>query len=340
MESKDDALVKMATPDYLSDYLAYFRFSGDLVEGGLLDARKSAQALVGIDDAVSQYVRILAPELQEVELELPVRIRHGSWEALIPQTIGEWLAAGAAAGATSYVVAAAKKLAENDIGDKSIRDLYKSALEGIQWFIRLGTHLRDLGRRQFDDARVDSENLLIGVPNEAGDMIWVPKYHFEAFLQTSPRLLENIAQIVEADRLLSVGVNDGTEVQEITLPAEYRAVFTGEEEEDEELFPELEHGMHVELEGRVTRGNGESNTIGFKYKDHFLTCIPSSGSVIRYKPVLFTQARIIGMVTRADDKGGISDKRPKIFFSDLYTSKPGQRRLFPENREPAAGGDG
>ena len=44
----------MATDE--ETYLGYIRYSGELVESGLMDARKSAQALIGFDEAVRFFV--------------------------------------------------------------------------------------------------------------------------------------------------------------------------------------------------------------------------------------------------------------------------------------------
>ena len=60
-----------------------------------------------------------------------------------------------------------------------------------------------------------------------------------------------------------------------------------------------------------------TNTIGFWYKEHVLTCIPKSGSIVRFKKHLFLQCQIIGEITRLDKNGKPTEFRPKIFIEDL-----------------------
>ena len=85
--------------------------------------------------------------------------------------------------------------------------------------------------------------------------------------------------------------------------------------------PELEHGQNVVLQGEVTRGNEMSNTMGFSYQGHILTCYPESGSIVHFKPSLFLQCRIYGSITRLDEKGYLNSKKPKIIFLWGYISK-------------------
>lgn len=59
-----------------NDYLAYFKLKGKSVEGGYLDARKSAEVLLGIDEALRFFLSRKVPEFAKVEFEIPVRIRR------------------------------------------------------------------------------------------------------------------------------------------------------------------------------------------------------------------------------------------------------------------------
>jgi len=70
--------------------------------------------------------------------------------------------------------------------------------------------------------------------------------------------------------------------------------------------------------GIVTRGNERTNSIGFLYNEHVLTCYPRHGSIVRFKPHMFLRCRIVGEITRLNDETGESDEpRPKIIFDDL-----------------------
>jgi hypothetical protein len=114
------------------------RYCGQLVEDGLLDARKSAQALYGFDEAVRFFAICQSSEFKDIDFDLPVRIRQGSWEALIPDAIF-WLKAtvGTAVGAaaTAYSIKAAQKMAEHDFDNIGLKTVLKKSLEAIQWVI-------------------------------------------------------------------------------------------------------------------------------------------------------------------------------------------------------------
>ena len=93
------------------------------------------------------------------------------------------------------------------------------------------------------------------------------------------------------------------------------------EDEDEFILPELIHGQYVELEGYVTKGNENTNNIGFQFSGHIINCKPKEGSIVRYKNQLFLQCLIKGFVDREDKNKNIK-KRPEIIFTDLeYISK-------------------
>ena len=85
------------------------------------------------------------------------------------------------------------------------------------------------------------------------------------------------------------------------------------------LFPELLHGQYVELEGRTTRGNATTNSVGFRYNEHILTCYPQKGSIVNYKHILFTNSIIKGVIDRNNKFGIAIDKRPKIKFEMIVS---------------------
>lgn len=90
-----------------------------------------------------------------------------------------------------------------------------------------------------------------------------------------------------------------------------------EEVDDEFLFPELEQGMLVRLEGRLTRGNAETNSVGLNYKGHILNCVPEAGSVVQYKPALFLRCVVEGIVTRLHKNYLVAERKPTIIFKRI-----------------------
>ena len=300
-------------------YIGYIKYEGKLVDEGLMDARKQAQALLGFDSALRYFIGKQAPDFRNLDFEIPVRVRKGSWEALIPETVGGWVQAGLGVVATAYFTKAAQKMAEKDFSDFGIVDLFKHAMNAIQWFARIGKHMGDVTIRSFDSVQFKDDNALVGIRNADGDYLYVPKKMLDLYTSCNPKILEKLAENIEEDRKLTIGsVVDGV-TEEISILAEEKSIFCEEEAEIEEdiLFPELVHGDDVVLEGEVTRENKTSNSMGFKYEGHILTAYPDTGSIVRYKPILFLKCRLYGVVNRIDEKGRIAARRPKLYFSHL-----------------------
>lgn len=297
------------------NYIGYLKFKGSLVEDGLMDARKAAQALVGFDEIVKFYAGRQAPSLRDMEYDLPVLIKKGTWSVELIDNLALWAAAGAGIVGTTYLATAAKKMAEKDFDDVGLKDVFRKALEAAQWTIRIGKHVKDLAIKKFDNVKIKGNSGEIGIPSADGEYLYVPKQFFDLYIDTNPKLLEKVALLIEPERTLLVGiVRDGEEICE-EIPYSARRIFTQEEDEDEVLFPELIHGLSVELEGELTRGNETSNTVGFKYQGHILTCEPDVGSIVRFKNALFLWCRMQGRVSRADKHGGYNALRPRIIFS-------------------------
>lgn len=302
--------------------LGYIKYSGELVRDGYLDARKSAQALLGVDEAVRFFVFQQAPELRTIDFEFPVKVKKGSWEIVIGGIL------------LAYGVKAAQKMAENDFKDIGLKDIFKKALSAIQWMIRIGKHMGDLTIKKFENVKFKDNNALIGIRNSQGEFLYVPKEFLEFYASASPVLLKKITEVVEEERSLSVGIYDGNAVIEETVTRRHRQIFTNEvEEQGEVLFPELEHGQTVILEGELTRGNEMSNTVGIGYEGHILTGIPEVGSIVRFKPSLFLRCKIYGRVSREDEKGRLDARRPRIIFTRIETleSDDDNHQLFKEN---------
>lgn len=301
------------------DQLGYIKYSGELVKDGYLDARKSAHALMGVDEAIRFFLFQQAPELRTLDFEFPVKIKKGSWEIVIKAII------------VAYGIKAVQVMAENDFKDIGLKDLLKKALNAIQWMIRIGKHMGDLTIKRFADVRFIDDNALIGIRNSQGEYLYVPKEFLDFYAAASPTLLKKISEVIEEERSLSVGIYDGEKIIEETLTRKHRQIFTHElDESDELLFPELEHGQSVILEGELTRGNEMSNTVGIGYQGHILTGLPEVGSIVRFKPSLFLRCRVHGRVSREDDKGRLDARRPKIIFTKIepLENDDNNRRLF------------
>jgi hypothetical protein len=314
-------------------YIGFARYTGKLVESGLMDARKQAQALTGFDDAVRFFVCQQEPQLKEVDFEFPVVVKQSTWGIHVPEDIWQWIQTGVGIATVAYLATAGKKMAEKDFDGVGLKDLFSKSLKAIQWVIRIGRHLGDLSQREFVGLRWRNQNQEIGIPNPSGEYLFIDKEYFDLFSASSPKILSKLAALVEEERILSIGVVTLGKVQEESVHRHEKDIFTLEEKEpDDILFPELSHGQKVTLEGSTTRGNEETNSIGFKYKGHILNCYPATGSVVKYKKALFLRCKIEGEVSRADKYGGCTEKRPKIIFTNIEATEEESESydLFPK----------
>jgi hypothetical protein len=302
------------------EYLGIMQYIGPSVDAGYLDAKKSAEALLGLDEALRYFVGCQSAEMAEAEYEIPVRIRKGSWEALIPADIESWVRTAAGIAAAAYVAKAAQTMAANDFQDVGLRQVFAKAMQAIQWAIRIGKHLGTLTKRTFENARFRGSD--VGIPNEAGEMLYVPKEFVDLFERMPANLLVKMTSVVSEERTLRVVVQGDDEASSEAVDVEHKHVFCPEKSTI--LFPELSHGDGFDEVGLVTRGNENTNTMGFLYEGHILTCMPDEGSIVRFKSALFLPSRMAGWVTREDKFGEINEPRPKVIFTRLEPVEPAE----------------
>ncbi|WP_339515091.1 hypothetical protein [Pseudomonas sp. RL_15y_Pfl2_60] len=303
----------------LEGYLGYIKYDGHLVKDGVMDAKKQADALLGIDFAVRHFLHKLSPNLKSLDFEIPVKVREGSWEALIPETVFGWLQAGIGLITTTYAAQAAQKMAEKDFENIGMADLFRKALEVIKYFVRIGKHMGSVSLKTFENVKFSDDNALVGIKNSKGEYLYVPKYILDIYVESDFGALEKLASLIEDGRVLKVAsiVDNVVDEVEVGVPDKYIFCSVDPDDEGEILFPELKHGQNVILEGEVTRENKTSNSMGFKYLDHILTAYPDHGSIVRYKPLLFLRCRLYGTVDRSDDKSKSLSKRPRLYISHL-----------------------
>jgi len=321
------------------NYLAYFKYDGELVEDGYLDARKSAEALIGIDEIFRYFLHEKSPELSEIDFELPVRVRKGSWETIIPENIGEWLQLIVGSGITTYSISALKKMAQNDIGDSGFKDVFKGIIKSVKWTIQIGKHIKTLSKKTFENVKFKEQNGIqfVGIENDENELLYVPKNYLDIYTRIPENILARITQNVEIGRELKIGFSkkeandkDDTE-KEVSISVNEKSIFYRKSETEDILFPELKHNQYVELIGYVTRGNENSNTIGFLYNNHILTCYPIQGKITTDISSFFTDCIIRGYIDRMDKMGEFIEKRPRIRYLDVKPiDKDTESTLFTE----------
>lgn len=302
----------------MEEYIGYIKYKGDSVSDGMMDARRSAEALLGFDSAMRHFVVQQYSDLKGIDFEMPIRIRKGSWEALIPETIGGMVQASMALAGTAYATKAIQTAAANDFENIGLKDIFKKSLEAMKWMVKIGKHLGTLTTKEFKNVRFSDNNGLIGIPNGEGEVLYVPKEYLDLYVTCSPKILEGVASVVDSDKTLFIGTIENGEVDEVVIGNSEKNIFCKpNDDSDDILFPELVHGANVILDGEVTRENKTSNSMGFKYLGHILTSHPESGSIVRFKPLLFLNCRLHGVVSRMDENGRVESKRPKLLFSHL-----------------------
>jgi hypothetical protein len=307
--------------------LGYFKYDGLIVQEGIIDARAAAKALEGLDSAMRFFIAQERKDLAEVDIPIPVRIEKGSWVADIPTHAGALITTGFGVVAFGYLKKAAEKMAEKDFSDTGIKDVLTKSIKSVQWFISVAKHL---GHTNIKRAVLNwTKEEHVGFVNDSGAVIYVPVSYLKPLASAPVTLLSDLAGVVEAERILKVGTSENGKFDEVEITKKDRQIFADDEDDTEILFPELVHGQQVELEGVVTRGNEMSNTIGFWFQNHILTCRPSKGNIVSHKKQLFLNCRIYGEITRMDKKGNPTEPRPKIVFNKLVALSNQEQSSLP-----------
>lgn len=319
--------------DMQEDDFAYFKYKGHLVTHGYLDARKAALALQGIDEVMRFFILQQAPVLMAFDFDIPIKIRRGSWEAVIPAGFGGWLTTTAAALQTPPEASSTLPvLTPEELQQTATRNLVTAAIKAIKWVLTISRHMGSLSIRKFKSVKFDPADAhafaMVGLENSNGETLQVPEYYLEQYRNCPATLFDKLAQNLVEGRELEIGFASGLIPDKddtgsaLTLNPEDKPLFTEEESDDIILFPDWKHGDPIKLEGHVTRGNEKANTIGFMYNGHVLTCSPAQGNITDYKGVLFTNCLIKGEIDRSGQHNMGTEKRPHIRFKSLKSLSP------------------
>lgn len=308
---------------------ALVKYEGSSIENGFLDAKKSGEVLIGIDELLRYFLYQEDPALKSYDFEIPVRVKKGSWETIFQEDANVLLIKGLFAwAAAKYSGDALGEMAKTDFKGKGLKQLFKKAFKNIIHVISLAKHLGTLTKRKFENVTFSKNNELVKVTNEKGEELWVPVEVLELYSNCPETIFNNLAKVVEEDRVLIITTTDKDLVieEKITITTKY--IFAKAEETEEIILPELVDGEFVILDGHVTRGNEKSNTIGFLYDGHIITCSPDKGNIKQYKNFMFTNAQLKGQVSRIDKDGNINEKRPRVKFTEIISLEAPKKDLF------------
>lgn len=316
------------------EIFAQIKYEGNLVEDGYLDAKKAGEVLIGIDNILRYFLYQEDKKFKKIDFEIPVRVKKGSWiteflanyDAVLIKTALAW-------GASKYFGSALSEMAKKDFKDIGFKDIFKKAFKGLTWVLKIAQHLGTLTKKKFENLKFSKNSRYVILINEKNESLEVPIEYLELFANCPDDLFVNLAKIIEDERELVVLYNDTEKEKQnyVKIGTESKKIFIPNDEDDETLFPDLVHDQFVELEGHITRGNENSNTIGFMYEGHILTCYPQKGNIKDFKSTLFTNCTIRGYVDRLHKKTGeYIEKRPRIRFLEIISNEPedNQKKLF------------
>ena len=315
--------------------IASFKFFGEKVTEGVLGAKDSSEILASLDDAFQFYLKIQLKKYPKGTIQLPVRIKRGSWEAIIPETITDWIVTTGGLGGSAYFINFMKEMAKKDAdGDGFVRLGRNFVLFIINW-IRARKHTRTpLSKVNSVTRYIEDGVIYVRITNERGELLTMTAQDFDQLQQAPDNLLSGLIENVEEKRELKVRVDDvstddSTNRSEAIVEVKDRPLFIREVEKLE-VFPELKHGMFVELQGHTTSANENANSIGFRHQGVILICTPQNGSVAAYRSLLFRDCIVSGYIDRASSKNGLSAIKPRIRFTklELETDGNGQATLF------------
>lgn len=295
--------------------VGYMKFSGRAVPRGVIGANAGGTALLGFDECLRFFAKKQAPALAKLEYEIPVKTTEGSWLVIVLGVLG----AGATIFGSAYLKKAGEKMAENDFKDVGFKDVLRKSVDALRSLVELVKHTK--GKLDFGSTDISwrVKDGLVGVANDSGEVIFIPIEFFRWYLDLPPGLLFKMTSVIEEERVLTIGAERDGRFEETTVTAAEKVYFGHEAAANEEdlLFPELEHGAAVRLEGHLTRGNEDSNSVGLKYKGHILNCVPESGNIKRYKPALFLTCIVEGTISRLYKQSNVAEKKPTIIFSSI-----------------------
>jgi hypothetical protein len=308
--------------------IGFLKYSGESLQAGIIDAGSAGSALVGLDEAIRFFNVQQSPTFAAIEYDVPVQIRVGSWEAVLFGSVG----AVGGAFALGYAKKAGEKFAENDFKDIGFRQVLSKSMAALQSLAKLIKHTRKKSGWELSrvDPTMDVNSVVIR--NDLNAEITIPMEFFRWYRQMPPRLLVKMTSVIRRDRVLTIGVMRGKELEVVTISESEKMLFDGDDEkivDEETLFPELIHGSSVALEGRLIRGNEASNSFGLEYMGHVINCVPSMGSVRQYKAALFLHCRVEGRVNRHAKIRFVADRRPTLIVDRVVPLETdNQSRLF------------
>jgi len=306
------------------DFVGFIKLEGGSIKDGKIELTNAIRFLKGIDETLSYFIEKTAPEYKHADYSLQVEVASGSiWVYLIEITVG------------GLVLGMSQQLGANIVGDKKPLEILKASIKKLQSTAKISKHVEGIDRKKIESPKFEG-NKRVGIPNSRGEYLWVTKEELDSFSAAPKNLYQDLVAPVSEGVDLSIGLKVDNNIIEEEIKQADKSFFSSDDADNEKgdtVLPELGDGEYVELDGELTRGNDRTNTFGFAYKGHIITCTLKEGRVKEHKLELFDKVRITGTVTRRYE-GKVSDeekKKPKIkieTITDLENNDNNQSRLL------------
>ena len=171
---------------------------------------------------------------------------------------------------------------------KDVKAIFRETFKTIQWVIKLVSHVKGF-RKKFENVKITKVGCAL-IKNDDDEELEVPIAILSTIEKCPRDLFSKVASIVSSNQELEIGLNVGGKIETVKITEETRRIFYIEEEDRDEILPELKDGDEVTLTGVVIRANESTQSLGFGYKDHIITCKPREGKHLAdFKHALISQ---------------------------------------------------
>lgn len=318
----------------------FIRLEGEDIVDGIVDISSATRMLSGTQEALGYFLKKENSDFAQYgSINFPVQTRKGSWEIVVPfigtitpETAVPTIIAGAvgtlivqpvAAGLVEYAKTIGSSTAARRMEQKSNQDSFRHAFELIGSVIKIAIHLGIVSNKHDLNIKLHSDNKTASLINNRNESIEVTLDEIRAFQECPDKLLRKLGTVVTDYRTLHFGYKVGGVIHEVLIDRDSKEIFTPDEDAEAPVLPELLDGQHIRLIGAVTRGNQQTNTIGFKYNGHVITSEPNKKLITSYIDAHYKTCEIIGTIVRTSKVEVLNGKRdrPKIIFEDLRPVK-------------------
>lgn len=264
----------------------FIRVDDDSIVNGTIDIDTVENIVKGTREALTFFIKTQDKELsREKALNFPIQTREGCWEIILPVAayVGGAASRTLTKGLEAYTTRHGTLAADKKFAKKDLQDIYKQAFTNLQAVIKIAQHLNTVSNKK--SLNLKQYNMKTGkglLMNDRGNAITVTLDELSIFTACPDKILRSITSVVTDKRTVSIGYQSNGIVSQEVIDIDSKEIFAPEEESNEPVLPELQDGQHVKLVGFVRRGNQNTNTIGFEYSGHTITCEPNDKLITGY----------------------------------------------------------